>query len=245
MKPSHRAAAALLLAGLTPSCALLSKSDPVVPRYFSPEMTAAKAVDGPATPSGLELRLGRVSAEAYVKSKVARRESTYEVVYYEGRLWTERPDAYVRRALVRAIFGDRGVRQVLSGVATTLEVEVLAFEEVVKPVHVGRVTLAYSLYDDRTVLLSRSVTFEHPIDHASGEAEADAIVEALAGAMGAAVDAVAAATTTELRAEAAATAAGAAHGLSQNICPAATYAPTGVASGDHATSARSTKAAPD
>jgi cholesterol transport system auxiliary component len=206
MKPIQASVMVILLAGLGPSCALLSKSDPVVPRYFSPETSVTKGVGPPATPPALELRLGRVSADAYVKSKVARRESTYEVVYYEGRFWTEKPDAYVRRALLRAIFDDRGVRQVLSGVATTLEVEVLAFEEVLKPAHVGRVTLAYSLYDDRTVLLSRTVSFEQPIAGASGDAEADAIVEALAAAMGAAVDAVAVATMTELRAEAAAVA---------------------------------------
>jgi cholesterol transport system auxiliary component len=167
-------------------------------------MVAGKVVEGAATPSALELRLGRVNAKADVGNKIARRESTYEVVYYEGRFWTEKPDAYVRRALLRAIFDDRGVRQVLSGAATTLEVDVLAFEEVVKPAHVGRVTLAYSLYDDRTVLLSRTVTCERPIADASGDAAAEAVVEAVTGAMGAAVDAVAIATTAELRAEAAA-----------------------------------------
>jgi ABC-type uncharacterized transport system auxiliary subunit len=200
-------ATATLLVGLAPACALFTKSDPVVARYFSPELTATRVVEGPAAPGNLELRLGRVTAGTNVKSKIARRESTYEVVYYEGRFWTEKPDAYVHRALLRALFDDRGVRQVLTGAATTLEVEVLAFDEVVEPAHVGRVTLAYSLYDDRAVLLSRTVTFERPIAKASGDAEADAVVEALAGAMSAAVDAVAVATTEELRAEAAAQAA--------------------------------------
>jgi cholesterol transport system auxiliary component len=196
------------LAALAPACALLSKSDPVVSRYFSPETAATRAEgESPAAPGALELRLGRVSAEAYVKGGIARRESAYEVVYYEGRLWTEKPDAYVRRALLRALFDGRGVRQVLSGAATTLAVDVLAFEEVIQPAHVGRVTLAYSLYDDRTVLLSRSVTFERPIAEARGDDQANAIVEALAAAMSAAVDAVAVATKAELRVEAGAAAA--------------------------------------
>ncbi len=64
------------------------------------------------------------------------------------------------------------------------------------------VELAYVLFDDRVVLLSRSVAVERPITEAKGDAAADAIVAALAGAMSAAVDAVALATTTELRAEA-------------------------------------------
>ncbi len=205
MNRLRSAVMATLVASLAPACALLSKSDPVVSRYFSPE-TAATQAEGehPAVPGAFELRLGRVSAEAYVKGKIARRESAYEVVYYEGRLWTEKPDAYVRRALVRALFGDRGVRQVLSGAATALEVDVLAFEEVLEPAHVGRVTLAYSLHDDRAVLLSRSVTFERPIAEARGDEQADAIVEALAGAMSAAVEAVAVATKAELRVEASA-----------------------------------------
>jgi hypothetical protein len=96
------------------------------------------------------------------------------------------------------------VRQVLSGAATTLEVDVVAFEEVLKPAHVGRVELAYLLYDDRVVLLSGSVAVQRPIADAKDDAAADAIVEALAGAMSGAVDAVAVATTSELRAEASA-----------------------------------------
>ena len=188
---------------LTPACALLSKSEPIVPRYFTPETIVMKSIDH-AAPSGLELRLGRVDADAHVNAKLVRRDSKYEFAYYEERLWTEKPEAYVRRALARAIFDGSGVRQVLSGAATTLEVDVMAFEEVLKPAHVGRVELAYLLYDDRVVLLSGSVAIQRPIADAKDDAAADAIVEALAGAMSGAVDAVAVATTSELRAEASA-----------------------------------------
>jgi cholesterol transport system auxiliary component len=201
VRTSTIAAAAFL--AFVPACALLTKADPIVPRYFSPEPITTKRVE-PAASSGLELRLGRVNAEAYMKDRIVRRDSAYEVAYYDERLWTEKPETYVRRALARAIFDEGGVREVRSGVATTLQVDVLAFEEVVKPVHVGRVELAYVLYDDRVVLLSRSIAVERPIALAKGDAAAGALVEALAGAMSAAVDAVALATTAELHTEASA-----------------------------------------
>jgi len=193
-----------LLGALAPGCALLSKSEPNVPRYFSAESDATDVVDASDGSRGLELRLGRVNADARVESRIERRTSAYEVVYYQGRLWTEKPEAYVRRALVRAIFDARGVRRVLSGAATVLDVQVVAFEEVVRPTHVGRVTLAYSLADDRVVLLSHSVTIERAIAQATGDAAADAIVEALAASMKEAVETVAVATVEELRAEKAA-----------------------------------------
>src|SRR5579859_2713520 len=112
-------------------CALLSKSDPVVPRYFSPEPAAAAepALVVPAA-APLELRLGRVNAGSYLRDKIVFRNSAYEVGYYEERRWTEKPEAYVRRALARALFDRRGIHQVISGPAPTLEVEVTAFEEV-------------------------------------------------------------------------------------------------------------------
>ncbi len=194
---------AAALPTLLTACALLSKSEPIVPRYFTPETVATKDV-ARAAPSGFELRLGRVDAKAHLNERLVRRDSTYEFSYYEARLWTEKPEAYVRRALARAIFDESGVRQVLSGAATTLEVDVVAFEEVVQPAHVGRVELAYVLYDDRVVLLSRSIAVQRPIGDAHGDAAADAVVAALAGAMADAVEAVAVATTSELRAEASA-----------------------------------------
>jgi cholesterol transport system auxiliary component len=199
--PKARTVAAwMALAALTPACALLSKSEPMTPRFFSPEAVESKTSE-PVPPTGLEVRLGRVTADAYLKNRIMRRDSAYEITYYDERMWTEKPETYVRRALSRALFDERGARQVISGIATTLDVDVVAFEEVMKPAHVGRVELSYTLYDDRIVLLSRTVEVERPIAEAKGEAAADAVVEALAGAMSAAVDQVASAATAELRAE--------------------------------------------
>jgi cholesterol transport system auxiliary component len=193
--------AATACLALTASCALLSKSEPILPRYFSPEAITTGHPQ-PGAPGELELRLGRVNAAAYVKAEMVRRDSAVEISYYEERLWTEKPEVYVRRALTRALFDPRGVREVVAGPAATLDVDVVAFEEVVHPAHVGRVSLAYTVSDERVVLLSERVTIDRPVRQARGAASADAIVEALAEALSAAVDAVAAATTSELRAEA-------------------------------------------
>jgi cholesterol transport system auxiliary component len=195
---------AALLGGLamTSACALLSKSEPMIPRYFALEPAIPARVE-PVADSGLEMRFGGVSASAAIRDRIAYRDSTYEVSYYEERLWTDRPEAYVKRALARALLDRRGVRQILSGVGTTIEVQVVAFEEVREPAHVGHVELSYIVFDERAVRLSRSVAVDHPIVEAKGDAEANAVVLALAQAMSAAVDTVADSALAELRTESA------------------------------------------
>ncbi len=188
---------------MTPACALLSKSDPMTPRYFSPEPVAA-AEEQPVADSGLELRFGRVSAGATIRDRIAYRDSTYEVGYYDERLWTDKPEAFVKRALAHALFDRRGVRQVVSGISATLEVDVVAFEEIREPAHVGRVELTYAIYDDRVARLSRTIAVDRPIVSAKGDAAANAVVQALAEALSSAVDTIADSTVAELRAESAA-----------------------------------------
>jgi len=180
-------------------CALLSKSDAFVARYFTPEGTPVRA--DPAAPNGLELRLGRVNSAAYIKDKIVFRDSPYEIGYYEEKRWTENPEVYVRRALQRALFDRRGIRQIMYGSGTTLDVDVIAFEEVRAPKHIGRVQLAYTMVDDRVVRFARSVAVERPIANASGEASADATVEALSAALVDAVDALADQAAAELHTE--------------------------------------------
>jgi cholesterol transport system auxiliary component len=193
--------ALLALLPLAPGCALLSKSEPVIPRYFSPEAPAPSTPRVTRDASGLELRLGRVNADAYIKDRIVHRDSAFEIGYYDDRVWTEKPEAYVRRALARALFDERGVTQLLSGAGATLDVDVVAFEEVRDPAHVARIELVYVIYDDRVVRLSRSVVVDRPIAPAKGDAAANQMAKALSSALVAAVDAVASAATSELRAE--------------------------------------------
>src|SRR5277367_4528502 len=121
----------VMLAALAamPACALLDKSDPMTPRYFSPE-SAAVTRDVDPRDSGLELRLGRVNSDAFIRDRMIHRDSPYELGYYDERAWTEKPETYVRRAVERKLFDEQGVRRIVSGSATTLDVDVVAFEEV-------------------------------------------------------------------------------------------------------------------
>lgn len=183
---------------LVAGCALLTKSEPVVPRYFSPESVEPAGLR--ATETGLELRLGRVNSDAYIKDRIVHRDSDFEIGYYDDRVWTDKPEAYVRRALARALFDERGVTQRLSGVGATLDVDIVAFEEVRAPAHVARIKLVYAIYDDRVVRLSRSLVVERPIRPSKGDA-ADEMVQAISAALVAAVDAVADAAASELRSE--------------------------------------------
>jgi cholesterol transport system auxiliary component len=183
-------------------CALLSKSDIFVSRYFTPETTIA--VSDPSAPNGLELRLGRVNSAAYIKDRLIFRGTANEVGYYEEKRWTENPGVYVRRALTRALFDRRGIRQIVAGAGPTLDVDVVAFEEGLSPAHVGRVQLTYSIYDERVVRFARSVTVERPVAGATGNAEANAVVQALSMALADAVDSLADQTAAELRLETAA-----------------------------------------
>jgi ABC-type uncharacterized transport system auxiliary subunit len=176
---------------LTVSCALLTKDAPIVPRYFSPDSYApSQDVQAPPTTSQ-ELRLGRVNASAYIRDQLVHRDSLHEVGSYEEIRWTEKPESYVRRALARAIFERRGVREVVSGPGLTLEVDVVSFEEVRGPPHVGRIQLDYRLLDDRVVRAASSIVVERPVASATGTASADAMVGALAVALGDAVELVA------------------------------------------------------
>jgi ABC-type uncharacterized transport system auxiliary subunit len=193
----------LALAGCNLGGALTSKGKPLEVRYFTPVTQAADA-DGAASPPAagpvpeappIELRLGRVEAASYLREKIAFRDSGEEVGYYETLRWTEPPDAFVRRALGRALFQDHGLAEVVSGVAPQLEVEVTAFEEVRAPRHVARVEMTWKLRDHRNVLVQRVARVEKAVD---GDAPG-AIASAMGAALDEAVEAIAGDVITELR----------------------------------------------
>jgi ABC-type uncharacterized transport system auxiliary subunit len=195
---SRVAALAFLIVSLG-ACALTSKSKPLEVRYFTPARpdppAASPPLAGPEPKAAppLELRLGRVDAASYLREKIAFRDSDHEVGYYETLRWTEAPDAFVRRALGRALFQQHGLEEVVSGIAPQLEVELTAFEEVRAPRHVVRVEMTWKLRDHRNVLLQRTVAVEKPID--------DASPGAIAVAMGAALDEAVEAIVTDVIAE--------------------------------------------
>ena len=181
------AAAALLCGG----CALTSKSEPIAPRYFSPERPASAAPAGvKPVQSPYELRLGRVFGSSHLDERLVYRDSDYQLGYYEERRWTEEPAEYLRRCLARVLFEDRGLRHVVGGVGPSLEVELTGFEEIRSPKRVARVQLTVRLQDARTVRWEETMTVEQPITDTSGD-PASTMVAAISVALGAAVDRVA------------------------------------------------------
>lgn len=175
---------ALVIAGLvlaTGGCSLLSRGSVLPVRYFSPEPPAARQ-PSPAETQGprVAVRLGRVRGAAYLGQRIAHRESEYEVGFYDDREWTERPEAYVRRALARKLFEERGFERATGGAAPTLEVEVFGFDEVrMAGAHVARVKLRYRLEGDDTVLDEQTIAIDRPV---SGEGF-DAFVAAMSAAL--------------------------------------------------------------
>jgi cholesterol transport system auxiliary component len=179
MKMRMLMAACAALAG----CALTSKGEPLRPRYFTPESApaSARAMRTPAT--NLRLRLGRVAAGSSLREQIAYRDSEHELGFYEERRWTERPEVYLRRALSHALFEERGATRVVAGFAPTLEVELIAFEEVRAPVHAARLQAVAILHDERIGRLEQTITVERPIEGVAGARKNDAWVQALSEAL--------------------------------------------------------------
>lgn len=184
----------LLLILVLPGCALTSKSEPLTPRFFSPEVEPADAAASSA--SGTLLKLGSVAGVADLRTELAYRSAAQELGYDAEVRWTEEPEVYVRRALARALFEERGLSQVLSGPAPTLDIEVLAFEERTVAPPAARVTVLARLHDDRTVRLLKRVTVDVPFP--GSDPAPDVVVAAISKAMYAVVDQVASAVVAEL-----------------------------------------------
>jgi cholesterol transport system auxiliary component len=143
---------------LLTACALTSKSTPVEIEYFTPELGSARVTAESNTASRVRLRLGHVAAADHLRSAIVYRTSPIELSMYHSRRWTERPDDYVRRALERELFGDASMQQAVASPSLTLDVDVLAFEEVTMPERAGSVELAYRLRDQKTVIASGKVS---------------------------------------------------------------------------------------
>jgi cholesterol transport system auxiliary component len=200
----RRPARALLFSACALSlwaCALTGKSEALAPRFYTPETIGAPSAESPrAAPARpLELRIGRITAAADLKENMAFRDGTHEVGYYDERLWTERPDAYLARALGRALFDQRGLRHMISGAGPTLDVRLLAFEEIrIAPRRV-RVRIAITLHDERAVLVEETLTMEHPLAAGAAAPGADEVARVLGETLAAAVARVADRVETALQ----------------------------------------------
>jgi cholesterol transport system auxiliary component len=166
-------------------CALTSKAEVADIRYFSPErsvptLTSAQDVQ---TASALELRLGKVTSGPHLRERIAYREPGHEIGYYDDRRWTERPDAYVRRALERRLFEEGGFRRVLGGPVPVLDVEVISFDEVRDARgRSARVSLRIVLSQDRVVVREDTITIDVPVARTK-DPGVDEVVAALSTAL--------------------------------------------------------------
>lgn len=179
-------------------CALLSRGAALDVRFYDPESLTPRLTGAGPSCGGedrLAIELGRVASSATLREKVAYRERAFEVGFYEERRWTERPGAFVRRALARSLFEERCFRRAFGGGAPALEVEVVAFEEVLGPPRAARVRLRVILRSDRDALLEDTVTVERPV----GEGGFDAFVQAMALALDEAAGQIATEAAAALR----------------------------------------------
>ncbi len=174
-----RSSSLLLLAcGALTGCAALTKSDLPARRYFTPE---AQAVQSPAAATrapGARLHLAPVSAWSHLHERMVVRTAAHEITFSETRRWTERPDVYLRRALSRALFDERGLSS--AGVASwpSLRVELAAFEELEQPRR-ALFQARFVLSDESGVRLEETVILEQPVESATALDPAIAIADAL------------------------------------------------------------------
>lgn len=173
-----RLAIASALLAFLPSCALLTKADPVVPRYFSPESPAPGRTTQP--PTTTSLRLGRIGGSAYLKERIVFRSSAHELAFYDDRRWTERPEVYLQRGLESTFFELRGVHRALTDRAPTLTADLLEFEEVRGTAPGVHLRVSFALHDERTVFDEGSVA----VDRALAPGEAKTQPERAAAAFG-------------------------------------------------------------
>jgi uncharacterized lipoprotein YmbA len=172
----------LLLVGCLPDARIAQ------PRYFAP-LPPADAADPPAVAEAATnarplLRLRRVQAAPYLRERMVWRRSETELGFHELARWTQPPAQWVEQWLARELFAKRGLRRALAGPYPVLQVQTLAFDEVLEPDRCARVQLGAFLSDPSGVaLLERTYTAEQPIEQDEPDAVARAMGAALAEAV--------------------------------------------------------------
>jgi uncharacterized lipoprotein YmbA len=182
---SRSLVACCVLGGLSAGCALTSKAEVLTPRYFSPE--PARTARSPQAPSGLELRLGQVSAASHLDERIAYRVGGSEMGFYEDQRWTENPEAYLRRALERDLFEERGLSRIITGDTPILDIELTAFEELRGEPKKARVAVTFGLRDDRRAVVERSLELQRPLVQRAGADAAQLLAETLTNTLDEAV----------------------------------------------------------
>jgi ABC-type uncharacterized transport system auxiliary subunit len=176
-----RSLAAMAAIALGSGCSLLSRGASLGPHYYDPEPPRrVAAVTG--SPS-CALELGDIDANDDLGQSIAVRRSAYEVGYSDTRRWTESPDNYLHRALVRGLFDEGRCRRVLSGHGPTLDARLLAFEELQGSPPRARVQVRVILRDAGQVISEATFDASRPIAGGDSDTAFDEFVAAIAQAL--------------------------------------------------------------
>jgi ABC-type uncharacterized transport system auxiliary subunit len=153
-----------------------------VPRFYRPASAALDDIGAPqATPptEGAPIRLQTVHSAPFLRERIVWRASPVEYGLYEQRRWFELPSRYVRRALVTTLRETPGLRLGDDTSAPRLDVEILAFDEVLAPRHEASVALAVTLRDSTRKRLDHTFSAQVAIVAGDGAAMAQAMGQAL------------------------------------------------------------------
>lgn len=151
------------------------------PRFYRPASVALDAADdddAPPPASGTPVRLHSVKSAPFLRERMVWRSSDVEYGLYEQRRWFELPARYVRRALATALDDTPGVRVGDAHAPARLDVEILAFDEVLHAHH-AHVVLAVTVRNGTETRLDRTFAAEAPIGGDDGAAVAEAMGRAL------------------------------------------------------------------
>jgi ABC-type uncharacterized transport system auxiliary subunit len=178
---------------LASGCALLGKSEPLEPRYFSPESASRPVAPAGRTPRAgppPALRIGRIGSGSYLKERIVWRDADHELNFYDDRRWTERPEVYLLRALDRALFEEAVVTRSVRSSGPTLTASLSDFEEVRRPVPGVRLRVNYVVHDEQRVFCERTLTVERPLPDGTAASQPRRVASAMGAALQEAASAI-------------------------------------------------------
>ena len=152
------------------------------PRFYRPASAALDAEDSehaPAPAASAPIRLHSVRSAPFLRERIVWRASPVEYGLYEQRRWFELPSRYVRRALTNALEATPGLHLDDDVKAARLDIEILAFDEVLAPTHQANVELAVTLREGTQERLDRVYEAQAPITSADAADMAEAMGKAL------------------------------------------------------------------
>jgi uncharacterized lipoprotein YmbA len=149
------------------------------PRFYRPASTALDADVPPEPATDAPVRLGSVESAPFLRERIVWRASDVEYGLYEQRRWFELPTRYIRRALSATLGTTPGLRFEESASAPHLDVELLAFDEILAPEHEAHVAIEATLHDGPQKRFERTFSARVPIATGEGPAMAASMGKAL------------------------------------------------------------------